>query len=291
MRILTKIDKLKKNIVLAVGTFDGLHLGHTKVIRTAVEIARQRGCEVGVLTFANHPLQYLNPTLQPKQLLDRDDKQRILAAAGVDVLAEIAFDKNFADLTAKDFLALMADKKIVVGEDFHFGKNREGSAKDFKDAVICPLVKVGDEIVSSSRIREAIRNGDLAVAEKLLGRPYTLSGIVQHGDERGRRLGFPTANLDIQKYELPPLGVYAGKVRVGEQEYLGMVNLGNNPTFKMFQPRLEVHIFDFQGDLYGKRIEVSLLKYLREQRIFKGMEELKDQLAKDKAEILLAFQQ
>ncbi|MCQ2362219.1 MAG: riboflavin biosynthesis protein RibF [Acidaminococcaceae bacterium] len=289
MRILTKIDKLKKNIVLAVGTFDGLHLGHMKVIKTAVEIARQMGCEVGVLTFANHPLQYLNPALQPKQLLDRDDKQRILAAAGVDVLAEITFDKNFADLTAKDFLALMADKKIVVGEDFHFGKDREGSAKDFKDAVICPLVKVDDEIVSSSRIRHAISDGNLSLAEKLLGRPYTLAGTVQHGDERGRQLGFPTANLDIQQYELPPLGVYAGKVRTENKEYAGMVNLGNNPTFKMFQPRLEVHILDFQGDLYGKRIEVALLKYIRKQGAFAGAEQLQAQLQKDKEEILLAI--
>lgn len=289
MRILTEIDKLKKNIVLAVGTFDGLHLGHMNVIKTAVAIARQRGCEAGVLTFANHPLQYLNPTLQPKQLLDRDDKQRILAAEGVDVLAEITFDKNFADLTAKDFLALMADKKIVVGEDFHFGKDREGSAKDFKDAVICPLVKAEGEIVSSSRIRHAISEGNLSLAEKLLGRSYTLAGTVQHGEERGRQLGFPTANLDIQQYELPPLGVYAGKVRTENKEYAGMVNLGNNPTFKMFQPRLEVHILDFQGDLYGKRIEVALLKYIRKQGTFAGAEQLQAQLQKDKEEILLAI--
>lgn len=289
MRILTEIDKLKKNIVLAVGTFDGLHVGHMKVIKTAVEIARQRGCKAVVLTFANHPLQYLNPSLQPKQLLDRESKHALLAAAGVDVLAEISFDKSFADLSADDFLNLMKDKQIVVGEDFRFGKDKQGSAKDFKDAVICPLVKAEGEIVSSSRIRHAISEGNLSLAEKLLGRPYTLAGIVQHGDERGRQLGFPTANLDIQQYELPPLGVYAGKVRTENKEYAGMVNLGNNPTFKMFQPRLEVHILDFQGDLYGKRIEVALLKYIRKQGTFTGAEQLQAQLQKDKEEILLAI--
>lgn len=289
MQILNKIEELNKNMVLAIGTFDGLHLGHANVVSTAVAIARQRGCEAGVLTFANHPLQYLNPSLQPKQLLDRESKHALLAAAGVDVLAEITFDKNFADLSAKDFLDLMQDKQIVVGEDFHFGKDKQGNTKDFKGAIICPLVKVDGEIVSSSRIRQAIRNGDLAVAEKLLGRPYTLSGVVQHGDERGRQLGFPTANLDIQKYELPPSGVYAGKVKIENKEYVGMVNLGNNPTFKMFQPRLEVHILDFQGDLYGKRIEVSLLKFIRKQAAFAGVGQLKEQLQKDKAEILLAI--
>ncbi len=289
MQILNKIEELNKNIVLAIGTFDGLHLGHANVVKTAVTIACQRGCEAGVLTFANHPLQYLNPSLQPKQLLDRESKHALLAAAGVDVLAEITFDKNFADLSAKDFLNLMQDKQIVVGEDFHFGKDKQGSAKDFKDAVICPLVKVDGEIVSSTRIRQAVSNGNLSLAEKLLGRPYTLAGNVQHGDKRGRQLGFPTANLDIQEYELPPSGVYAGKVKIENKEYAGMVNLGNNPTFKMFQPRLEVHILDFRGDLYGKRIEVSLLKFIRKQVSFAGAEQLKVQLQKDKEEILLAI--
>lgn len=289
MQILNKIEELNKNMVLAIGTFDGLHLGHANVVSTAVAIARQRGCEAGVLTFANHPLQYLNQSLQPKQLLDRESKHALLAAAGVDVMAEITFDKNFADLSVKDFLDLMQDKQIVVGEDFHFGKDKQGSAKDFKDVIICPLVKVDGEIVSSSRIRQAISDGKLNLAAKLLGRPYTLSGVVQHGDERGRQLGFPTANLDIQKYELPPSGVYAGKVKIENKEYVGMVNLGNNPTFKMFQPRLEVHILDFQGDLYGKRMEVSLLKFIRKQAAFAGMGQLKEQLQKDKAEILLAI--
>lgn len=284
MKILNKISELNNRTVLAIGTFDGLHLGHWDVINTAVAEAKKLGLPSAVLTFANHPLSYINPKLQPKELITLAEKHRLLASAGVDILVEIPFDKNVAEISAKDFVDMVSHHKIVVGEDFHFGKDKQGDAHAFSDCIIKPLLKMDGEVISSTRIRRVVQAGDLALAARLLGRPYVISGVVQHGDERGRLLGFPTANLDVKNLVVPPLGVY--KARVGQ--FHAMANLGCNPTFGMTEPRLEVHLIDFDGNLYGQTISVELGKKLRDQKQFANVEELKVQLTQDKINACLS---
>lgn len=278
MKILKQISELNTRTVLAIGTFDGLHLGHWDVINTAVVEAKKSGLPSAVLTFANHPLSYINPKLQPKELLTSSEKHRLLAAAGVDLLVEVPFDKALAEITASDFVALVSRHRIVVGEDFHFGKNKQGEARCFHNSIIRPLLTLEGEVISSTRIRGAVETGDLALAGRLLGRPYAITGVVQHGDERGRLLGYPTANLDLCNLVVPPFGVYGAKVGTHQ----GMANVGNNPTFGVTTPRLEVHLFDFQGDLYGQEISVVLGPKIRDQKHFPNVEELKAQLAQDK---------
>lgn len=284
MKILNKISELNNRTVLAIGTFDGLHLGHWDVINTAVAEAKKLGLPSAVLTFANHPLSYINPELQPKELITLAEKHRLLASAGVDILVEIPFDKNVAEISAKDFVGMVSHHKIVVGEDFHFGKGKQGDAHAFSDCIIKPLLKMDGEVISSTRIRRVVQAGDLTLAARLLGRPYVISGVVQHGDERGRLLGFPTANLDVKNLVVPPLGVY--KARVGH--FHAMANLGCNPTFGVIEPRLEVHLIDFDGNLYGQTISVELGAKLREQKQFANVEELKAQLAQDKINACLS---
>ena len=284
MKILNKISELNNRTVLAIGTFDGLHLGHWDVINTAVAEAKKLGLPSAVLTFANHPLSYINPKMQPKELITLAEKHRLLASAGADILVEIPFDKNVAEINAKDFVGMVSHHKIVVGEDFHFGKDKQGDAHAFSDCIIQPLLKMDGEVISSTRIRRVVQAGDLTLAARLLGRPYVISGVVQHGDERGRLLGFPTANLDVKNLVVPPLGVY--KARVGQ--FHAMANLGCNPTFGVTEPRLEVHLFDFDGNLYGQTISVELGAKLRDQKQFANVEELKAQLAQDKINACLS---
>ena len=284
MKILNKISELNNRTVLAIGTFDGLHLGHWDVINTAVAEAKKLGLPSAVLTFANHPLSYINPKLQPKELITLAEKHRLLASAGVDILVEIPFDKNVAEISAKDFVGMVSHHKIVVGEDFHFGKDKQGDAHAFSDCIIKPLLKMDGEVISSTRIRRVVQAGDLTLAARLLGRPYVISGVVQHGDERGRLLGFPTANLDVKNLVVPPLGVY--KARVGQ--FYAMANLGCNPTFGVNESRLEVHLIDFDGNLYGQTISVELGVKLRDQKQFTNVEELKAQLAQDKINACLS---
>lgn len=284
MKILNKISELNNRTVLAIGTFDGLHLGHWDVINTAVAEAKKLGLPSAVLTFANHPLSYINPKLQPKELITLAEKHRLLASAGVDILVEIPFDKNVAEISAKDFVGMVSHHKIVVGEDFHFGKDKQGDAHAFSDCIIKPLLKMDGEVISSTRIRMVVQAGDLNLATRLLGRPYVISGVVQHGDERGRLLGFPTANLDVKNLVVPPLGVY--KARVGQ--FCAMANLGCNPTFGVVEPRLEVHLIDFDGNLYGQTISVELGAKLRDQKQFANVEELIAQLAQDKINACLS---
>lgn len=301
MKILNKISELNSKTVMAIGTFDGLHFGHMDVINTGVAEAKKLGLPSAVLTFANHPLSYINPELQPKELITLAEKHRLLAAAGVDILVEIPFDETVAEISAKDFVQLVGNHKIVVGEDFHFGKDKKGDAHSFKDCIIRPLLKKEGEVISSTRIRRAVQSGDLALAKSLLGRPYVITGVVQQGDKRGRLLGYPTANLDVKNMVLPPLGVYGGKVLINPFTALGpsspeegtlfyaMVNLGCNPTFGVTEPRLEVHLFDFDGNLYGQTISVELGRKLRNQKQFANVEELKAQLAQDKINACLSW--
>lgn len=300
MKILNKISELNNRTVLAIGTFDGLHLGHWDVINTAVAEAKNLGLPSAVLTFANHPLSYINPKLQPKELITLAEKHRLLASAGVDILVEIPFDKNVAEISAKDFVDMVSHHKIVVGEDFHFGKDKQGDAHAFSDCIIKPLLKMDGEVISSTRIRRVVQAGDLTLAARLLGRPYVISGVVQHGDERGRLLGFPTANLDVKNLVVPPLGVYGGKVLINPfaalrpsspkegTQFHAMANLGCNPTFGVTEPRLEVYLFDFDGNLYGQTISVELGAKLREQKQFANVVELKAQLAQDKINACLS---
>lgn len=288
MQILNRLEQLNKS-VLAIGTFDGLHLGHQDIIRTARHLATELSLPLSVLTFRKHPLTLLRPQSAPLSLVDREQKCRLLADLGTDLLLDVDFTAEFAEISAEDFISKIREQQIVVGADFHFGKKALGNAGMLPKAVIRPLLHIDGEIVSSTSIRRAISTGDIIVANKLLGRPFAVRGQVEHGQQRGRTLGFPTANLSFGNYVVPAFGAYVVNVKFShdagegqtQAECYGIANVGNNPTFGGVQPRLEVHLFGFEGNLYGKTLEVGFLHRLRGEKKFKDTQELVEQLKKD----------
>ena len=299
MEIIKKISGLTpkyKNPVIALGMFDGVHLGHASVICRAVEIAKKIGGTSIVFTFSNHPLTILEPNSAPLMIGSRSLRREIVESLGVEVLIEIPFTKELSRKTPEEFLTLLQEKispsYVVTGQNFTFGRFgkgngrmllREGENYGFK-AEICTTVTVGKKNVSSTRIRALIAEGDLISANELLGRNFTYVSTVVNGDKRGRKLGFPTANLEIEDSRaMLPNGVYIVEVKVENNFYKGIANIGDNPTFKVAKRRLEVFIDNFSGDIYGEEIAVSFIKKIREEKIFNGVEELKAQLNEDLA--------
>ena len=288
MQILTDLKQLNKS-VLAIGTFDGLHLGHQDVIKTAGRLAWERHLPLAVLTFHEHPFSLLHPDRVPPCLLDREQKYNLLEKFAVDILIDLHFTADIASINAEDFISLLSNHLVVVGQDFRFGRAAAGRPDMLPDAVIRPLLQVDGHTVSSTCIRQFIGQGKIDIANKLLGRPYAVRGRVEHGQERGRMLGFPTANLRLGKYAVPDFGAYIVAVKPEEPEfagrnisYYGIANMGNNPTFGNAEPRLEVHILNFHGDLYGKTLEIAFLHQLRKEERFANAEMLQEQLKKDK---------
>lgn len=293
---LRQIHKLEKQCVVALGTFDGLHVGHQDVINVARRQARQRGHLLAVFTFQNHPLELICPERVPVALLTREEKYCLLEKLGVEVLIDLPFDKQLASLSPAEFLQkllLLGVSGIVVGENFTYGYKGAGNCKLLAEAAVenCfsldvrPLVKQQGEVVSSTLIRKALLEGNVEEATRLLGRAYSVTGMVAHGNERGRLLGFPTANLELAdtRVALPPIGVYAVRVRLLQNTYKGMANIGNNPTFGDVNTlRLETHIFDFQEDIYGKAITIEFVARVREQKTFSSLDALIVQLQNDK---------
>jgi riboflavin kinase/FMN adenylyltransferase len=283
--------------IVALGNFDGFHLGHQAVVGRAVERARAEGRPVLVATFDPHPVRYFRPDLPPFRLTTLDQRQRLFAAAGADAMLVFRFDAALAAVSAEDFVGEWLGERIgaagvVTGEDFTFGRGRGGNVAVLQalaprrgmsvDAV--GPVADGAEPVSSSRIREALRSGDCAAAERLLTRPFAIEGVVEHGDKRGRTLGYPTANLSLGNYLRPRFGIYAVRGRLADGTRLGGVaNLGIRPTFDPPRELFEPYFFDFAGDLYGQRIEVELIEHLRDEQRFDGLEALKEQMRSDEA--------
>ena len=294
-----RIDKLEElaaqdgPLHLALGVFDGVHVGHRAVIARAVEAARKEGGKAFVVTFDPHPIRVIAPEKAPASLLATlDEKAAVLKALGVEGLLVIHFDMTFAKMDAEEFVRklLAADvRTIAVGEDWRFGSKRSGDVAmlrrmggelGFQLEAVPPVMWDGERI-SSTRIRQAIRDGNFDAVEEMLGQPYELSGTVIEGRKLGRGLGFPTANLRLGERQTPRDGVWSVKV---DGERKGVANLGTRPTVDGGERLLEVHLFDFSGDLYGKELRVRFGKFLRQERKFGSVEELREQILRDAEE-------
>ena len=281
--------------IVALGNFDGFHLGHQAVVGTAVARAHAEGRPALVATFDPHPVRYFRPDAPPFRLTTLDQRQELFAAAGVDAMVVFAFDATLAALTAEQFVTerlvgCLGAGGIVTGEDYTFGNAKAGDVAmmaalgerlGFVAQSVAP-VSLDGEPVSSSRIRDALRAGDTATASRLLTRPFAIRGVVQHGDKVGRTIGYPTANLDMGRYLRPAYGIYAVRGRLGDGTVLdGAANLGIRPSFIPPKELLEPYFFDFAGDLYGQEIEVELIEYLRPEAKFDGLDDLTAQMDAD----------
>lgn len=307
MEIITSLDAELKNkypaTVIALGTFDGLHLGHTDVINTARDYAERSGLKLAVFTFSNHPLALIRPDLVPVRIISAEEKIKLLESFGVDYLINIPFTEDFAALSPDEFLERLAYfnyRCLVVGENFTYGflgsgktetLERSGRKNGF-DVIVRPLVKMNGNVVSSTGIRNLIQAGHIEYANRMLGRAYAITGTIVHGEQRGRKLGFPTANIELLHGEMavPAPGVYAVTASIEGSIYEGMGNIGNNPTFNDVEhARLEVNLFNCSGDLYGKTMSVQFHKYIRAEKKFSGVEELCRQIEEDKKAIKTYF--
>ena len=290
--------------IVALGNFDGFHLGHQAVIGRAVERARAEGRPAIVATFDPHPKRYFQPRSGHFRLTTLDQRARLFAEAGVDAMLVFHFDAALAGLSAREFaerqlVEILGVGGVVTGGDFTFGKGREGDvamlaelggALGYSAEVVAPVTLDG-ETVSSSRIRDYLRAGDPRGAAKLLTRPFAIEGPVQHGAKLGRELGYPTANMSLANYLRPAYGIYAVRGRLADGRVLnGVANLGIRPSFDPPEELLESFFFDFDDDLYDQVLEVSLIDYLRPEAKFDSMDALKVQMDADaaKARTLLA---
>jgi riboflavin kinase/FMN adenylyltransferase len=290
-------DQFRGSIV-ALGNFDGFHLGHQAVAGRAVARGFHERRPVVVATFDPHPVSVFKPDLPPFRLTTLDQRERLFAQAGADAMLVFRFDRELAATSAESFVAeLLAGRigaaGVVTGDDFTFGRGRGGNVELLRRIgtrhgigaeAVAPVLLDGARI-SSGRIREALAGGDMATATQLLSRDYAIEGVVQRGDQRGRELGYPTANLTLGDYQRPRYGIYAVRVRLDDgSEHPGVANLGVRPTFDPPQELLEAYLFDFAGDLYGRRIEVSLHAFIRDERKFDSAEALTAQMREDEAQ-------
>ena len=284
--------------ILALGNFDGFHLGHQAVVSRAVARGFHERRPVIVATFDPHPVRHFKPDVPPFKLTSLDQRQRLFAHAGADAMLVFRFDAGLASTTAEDFVAQLLGERIgaagvVTGDDFTFGKGRGGSVEVLKEVgarvgivaeAVAPVLLDGERI-SSGRIREALAAGDPGAATHLLSRPFAVEGVVERGDGRGRDLGYPTANLTLGDYQRPAYGIYAAHVRLDdEREFPAVASLGIRPTFEPPVELLEAHLFDFDEDLYGRTIEVALHSYIRPEVKFEDLAALAARMREDEAE-------
>lgn len=287
-----------RGAVIALGNFDGFHLGHQAVVGRAVQRGAHERRPVIVATFDPHPVRHFKPDTPPFRLTTLDQRERLFAQAGADAMLVFRFGDELASTTAEDFVAGLLARHlgatgVVTGEDFTFGKGRGGNAEvlreqgaqlGIKAETVAPILLDG-EPVSSSRIREALKAGDPGTATRLLTRPFAIEGVVVHGDKRGRALGWPTANMELGNYLRPAYGIYAVRVTLEDgSEHEGVASLGIRPTFEPPRELLEAVLFDFDGDLYGRKIEVALHAFLRPEDKFDSIEALKAQMDVDAAQ-------
>jgi riboflavin kinase / FMN adenylyltransferase len=284
-----------RGVVIALGTFDGVHLGHQVVIRHAVEEGRKRGLRVGVVTFDPHPQAVLRPGSELKLLTTLEVRKEILLACGVDEVHAMRFDENLSKKNPEEFVREVLVGKfkaavVVVGENFRFGHKASGNIEDLRrhmretggEAYAVPIYTFLGESINSTKIRALIAGGEVREATRLLGRSYSLRGKVVVGDKRGRVIGFPTANVVPDACSLVPgRGVYVGHVWVGAERYGACTNVGVAPTFDQRDSRVEAHLLDYQGDLYGRVVDVTFVERLRPEKRFFGADELKEQIARD----------
>jgi riboflavin kinase/FMN adenylyltransferase len=290
-----------KKTIITIGTFDGVHIGHKKILEKITQHSNQNKFESIVLTFFPHPRIVLQTGLDMKQLNTINEKVSLIRNVGVDNLVIHPFDKAFSELTAEDFVKqVLVDKfniyKIIIGHDHRFGKNRTanindlisfGKKYDFEVEQIT-AEEIEEVAISSTKIRNALLEGNIKLANQYLGYNYTINGIVIKGNQLGRTIGFPTANIEIKEdYKLVPLnGVYIVKALINNQIVFGMMNIGTKPTVGGISQSIEVHLFDFNDDIYDKTIEISFLERIRDEQKFESIELLKKQLSDDKLQSL-----
>jgi riboflavin kinase / FMN adenylyltransferase len=296
LRSIPELARLRGPLFLAIGVFDGVHRGHQAVISTSADHARVANGTPVVVTFDPHPEKVLRPEKAPHLLSATKHKIALIRALGVGHLLIISFDKQFAATEPEDFVAQLVThskplREICVGHEWSFGKNRRGNldllqrlgAKSNFDVVGIPPIKINGAVVSSTAIRQAVEKGDLAKAAEMLGREYTILGTVTHGDNLGKKIGFPTANLSAHSEQFPPNGVYAAKAWVEGELYRGVINLGVRPTVSGGKAErvLEIYLFDFNHDIYGHDVEVHFLKFLRPEKKFESLDALVQQIRQD----------
>ena len=285
-----------RGAVIALGNFDGFHMGHQAVAREAIEWARAQGRPSIIATFDPHPVRLFKPDVPPFRLTTLEQRQELYLAAGATAMLVFHFDAELAGTSAEDFVRVLLAERlgaagVVTGEDFTFGKGRTGDRALLETlgraagiaARAVPPVMDGGTPVSSSRVRDALRAGDPQEAARLLTRPFAIRGVVEHGDKRGREIGYPTANLAIEQYLRPKFGIYAvtGRVLATGQELKGAANIGVRPQFEPPKELLEPHFFDFAGDLYGQEIEVAFHHFLRPEGKFDTLDALVAQMDAD----------
>lgn len=289
-------DIQNSNNYVALGSFDGLHMGHLSLIDKVVELAKNNKGKSMVFTFKNHPRTFINKENAPKLLMDNKRKVEILEIHKVDIVCLKEFDFEFMKMSPKEFIESLIFryniKGFVVGFNYKFGYKNLGNVELLRqlkneyhyELYVMEPCKYKNEIVSSTRIRKSLENGEVLDASRMLTLPYTLSGEIVHGKKLGRTIGFPTVNLKYnENFILPKIGVYYTNIRVNNNIYKGITNIGNNPTVKGKTLTIETYILDFNQDVYGEQIDISFIKKIRDEKKFNNLEELKDQLEKDKA--------
>ncbi|MBL6685895.1 MAG: bifunctional riboflavin kinase/FAD synthetase [Methylophilaceae bacterium] len=286
MEIFRHFEKQPFECVMTVGNYDGIHLGHQALINHVITYAKKERYHSAVMTFEPHPREFFDSISAPSRIISLREKLEFFDGLGINRVHVIRFDADFAKISAVEFTNILKNnlnvKRLVLGKDFRFGQNREGGVEMLKNAgieiIVADEFMINQERVSSSLVRESLSHGDFKKVNLLLGRPYAISGKVIHGDKRGREIGFPTANIHMF-HERPPLrGVFAVKL----DDSFGVANLGVRPTVSgLSQLNLEVHVFDFSADLYGKHVHVTFLKKLRDEKKFKNVNELKLQIEID----------
>ena len=292
----------RKDMLLTVGVFDGVHLGHKYLISKLLQQAGQRNLLSGVVTFIQHPEELLSPRTKLPFLTDIEERINLLKNEGVDVIIPLSFTAELAQLSARQFVSLLQKhlrmRGLVIGSDFALGKGREGDTDalqklgqemNFSVTVVPPLV-INGEVVSSTAIRKALAGGDMRKVRELTGRPFSLQGKVVTGAGRGVGLGFPTANLKVgPEHALPPDGVYASWAHIDGKAYQSMTNIGKCPTFGDCERTVEAYLIDYRGNLYGRELKIDIVARLRDEKKFDTVEELKKQMAEDvkQGEIIL----
>ncbi|HET9811474.1 MAG TPA: bifunctional riboflavin kinase/FAD synthetase [Sphingomicrobium sp.] len=284
--------------IVALGNFDGFHLGHQAVVNRAIALGFHERRPVIVATFDPHPVRFFKPDVAPFRLTSLDQRERLFAHAGADAMLVFRFDKELATTSAEDFVsAILADRLgvagVVTGTDFTFGRGRAGNAEVMRElgkaqgieTEAVPPVLLDGEPVSSSRVRDALAAGDPGGATHLLTRPFAVEAVVEHGDGRGKGFGYPTANVSLGRYQKPAHGIYAVRVRLDDgSEHSGVASFGVRPTFDSREEFLEAYIFDWEGDLYGRTIEIDLIAYIRPEAKFHSVDALVAQIREDEVD-------
>jgi riboflavin kinase/FMN adenylyltransferase len=279
---------------LSIGVFDGVHEGHRMLVRRLLAEAKARNLGSGIITFHPHPITVVRPDIPFSYLDSLERRVELLRELGIDFVSVLQFTSELQQVSAYDFVRLLVEEAglrlLVVGDDFHLGRGREGDSERIRafgdelgfELIALPLLQSDADRVSSTRVRNALGAGEMEAVATLLGRPFSLRGPVLHGDERGRTLNFPTLNVGVAADRaLPPNGVYVTRAHVADAHYHAVTNIGTQPTFDGTTRRVETHLLDFEGDLYGQIVVVDLLHRIREERKFAGIEELVAQIKRD----------